>query len=111
MIARPIACRDRIDVYAKMDGDSRTHVAYALFSIASSIEPRQENQRPCAMAPSGASGRVSPASASVAASDLTTSIVRTPAATREPSAMIIDTVGLPRSAANNAAARFGASTE
>ena len=34
-----------------MDGDSRTHTAYALFSIASIIEPHRENQRPCATAP------------------------------------------------------------
>src|SRR5687767_12927865 len=38
MIARPIACSDRIEVYAKIDGDSRTHTAYALFSIASIME-------------------------------------------------------------------------
>ena len=97
MMARPIACSDRIVVYAKMEGDSRTHTAYALFSIASNIEPRQRNQRPCAMAPLRSRRASRPLSASVGRSGLTTSIVRTPAATSEPSAMIIETVGMPRS--------------
>src|SRR6476620_7447747 len=37
MIARPIACSDRIVVNAQIEGDSRTQMAYALFSIASII--------------------------------------------------------------------------
>src|SRR5688572_28226987 len=44
MIARPIACSERIDVYAKIDGDSRTHTAYALFSIASIIDVSSETK-------------------------------------------------------------------
>src|SRR5690348_15806855 len=37
MIARPIACSDKIVVNAQIEGDSRTQMAYALFSIASII--------------------------------------------------------------------------
>src|SRR5690606_16986089 len=42
-IARPIACNESTVVYAKIDGDSRTQVAYALFSMAamkSTLLPR-----------------------------------------------------------------------